>query len=287
MNTRTTPSTSPAATARMEVPTKGSPESTAPVMVQQDHAMRVKLDDLEDNPTKYTGKTVTVSGQVEKVFGPRLFTIDEPHWMDVEGETLVYMPTNLAALVRDDDRVTVTGEVRRFARADVEREWGWPDTDAETLTALGDRPVLMASRIVGGDDNVALSIATAATGSATNARTAERSTAAGKSSGQAAQMPTETDSQRAVGTSGTSSTADGRGPRVTDLATITHGDDDRRIGEGCEQSRPLLDRLRDRNQLDAILKNAPIRHGKGHALIVVEDHAAHFHSSLILLTVLA
>jgi hypothetical protein len=45
------------AKARVVSPTSGTPESTAPMMVQKTQAMNVRLDQLEDNPKRYTGKT--------------------------------------------------------------------------------------------------------------------------------------------------------------------------------------------------------------------------------------
>ena len=113
---------------------------------------RVKLDDLESNPRKYFGQTISVDAEVEEVFGPRLFTIDEPHWGDLDGEILVYMPTNLAALVSDNDRITITGVVKPFVRTEVEREWGWFGLDPAIEVEVGKKPVLVANHIVGGND---------------------------------------------------------------------------------------------------------------------------------------
>jgi hypothetical protein len=136
-------------------------------------------------------KTVTVDGEVDDVHGPRVFTIDEPNWGDLEGEILVYLPSNLAALVREDDRVTVTGTVKPFVRADVEREWGWLDLDRDAEVRLSKRPVLVASRIVGGNNDLAIVI-DVATGQTT----------------------------KPVGTTGGSSAA------VTTLSTLAKGNDD-------------------------------------------------------------
>jgi hypothetical protein len=119
---------------------------------------RVELDDLEDNPQKYMGQRISVDGEVEEVYGPRIFTIDEPHWGDLDGEILVLLPTPLAALVKDDDRVTVSGTVKPFVKAEFEREWGWLGLDAGIETRVSMKPVLVAERLIGGDDNTALVI---------------------------------------------------------------------------------------------------------------------------------
>jgi hypothetical protein len=123
---------------------------------------RVKIDDLESNPQKYIGQTISVDAEVEEVFGPRLFTIDEPGWGDLDGELLVYVPTNLAALVNDDDRITITGTVKPFTRAEVEREWGWFGLDPEIEIEVGKKPILVANHIVGGNDKSVMVIDVAA-----------------------------------------------------------------------------------------------------------------------------
>jgi hypothetical protein len=132
--------------------------STAPMMQDDPKGMRVTVDDLEDNATRYTGKTITVDAEVEEVFGPRLFSIDEPAWGDLEGEIFVFMPTHVAALVRENDRITVTGTIKPFALAELEREWGWLEADPDIEAEFASKPVLHANRIVGGDSNVAMVI---------------------------------------------------------------------------------------------------------------------------------
>jgi hypothetical protein len=133
-------------------------QSSAPMVKGDFQGMRVKVDDLEDNAQKYIGKTISVDAEIEDVLGPRVFTIDEPNWGDLEGEILVYMPTSLAALVRENDRVTITGTVKPFVKADVEREWGWFGTDPGVEIKLARKPVLVATKIVGGTNQTAMVI---------------------------------------------------------------------------------------------------------------------------------
>lgn len=133
-------------------------QATAPAVRGDFKAMRVALDDLESNPKKYLGQAISVDAEVEEVLGPRVFTIDERNWGDLDGEILVFMPTTLVALVREDDRVTVTGELRPFVRTELEREWGWFDMDPELEVEAAAKPVLVANRIVGGTNDVALVI---------------------------------------------------------------------------------------------------------------------------------
>ena len=118
----------------------------------------VKVDDLEDHPDQYLGKRIKVSGAVDKVLGPRAFTIDEPGWIDLQGETLVRVASPLAVPVREGTMVTVEGTVKPDASADLAGTWGWLSADRRTELALERKPVLMADRVFGTNDNVAFII---------------------------------------------------------------------------------------------------------------------------------
>ena len=133
-------------------------EATAPMMQDEFIGKRIAFDELEGNLKQYEGQTVSVDAEVDDVFGPRLFTIGAPRWSFLSGEILVLMPTPLAALVSEDDRVTITGTVKPFGRTEVERSRGWLRLDSDDETEFAARPVLVASRIVGGNDNRAMAI---------------------------------------------------------------------------------------------------------------------------------
>jgi hypothetical protein len=193
--------------ARVAAPSPAS-ESTAPMMLDETQAARVDLDQIEDNPSQFTGRQVAVDAEVERVFGPRLFTIDEPTWWDLDSEVLVLMRTDLAALVREDDRITVTGTLKPFVAAEFEREWGWLDPDGELVMELSSRPVLVASRIVGGTNDVAMSIRTVPSGAA------DREDSAVASSGTRAP-------EGPVGTAGAGTKAP-----LTNLQTLATADDE-------------------------------------------------------------
>lgn len=109
---------------------------------------KADLSDLEKNPAKYLGKTVTVNGEVNAVLGPRLFEIDEPNWVDPDREVLVYTDAPLAALVDENDRVTVTGTLTPFAEVKMERDWGFSSLGPEVKARIRTRPVLIAKHLV-------------------------------------------------------------------------------------------------------------------------------------------
>ena len=174
-----------AATARVAAPgSANNRESTAPTVRGTPAGMKVDVGDLEEHPSKYSGKAINVTAEVEEVFGPRLFKIDERNWGDLDGEVLVYLPSNLAALVREDDQVTVSGTVKSMLRADLERELGWLEPEPDFEIEFVSRPVIVASEIIGGNNNIALAIrmtpsADKSTAVGTSGRTG--STAAGSS----------------------------------------------------------------------------------------------------------
>jgi hypothetical protein len=168
---------------------------------QQQHNQQtvstVKLGALEEHPAQYIGQKITVSGEVGEVLGPRLFTIDERHWIDFDGETLVMV---LAALVRDNNPVTVTGTVRRFVRAEIEPEWGWFDEPGVDID-FADRAVIMADRVTSAGEELAI------------------------------RMNVNRDT--AVGTSGSATT--GRaGQPITDAQMLASSNDERLVGRRVE-----------------------------------------------------
>ena len=169
-------------------------QSAAPLADAAFEGMRVSLDELEEQPTKYVGQQISVDAEVEDVLGPRLFTIDEPNWGDLDGEILVFLPSPLAALVTESDRVTISGSMRSFLRADVEREWGWFGNDPAIEAEIGTKPVFVAERLVGGNNNVAMVIDTTPT------------------------------ADRPVGTSGAGAAGAGAAGAVSDAAAVADGD---------------------------------------------------------------
>jgi len=187
-----------------------SPESSAPMIASTGQASRVKLSQVEENPKSYIGRQISVDAEIEHVVGPRVFTIDEPNWGDLDRELLVYVPSPLAAAVREDDRVTITGEVKPFLRADFDREWGWLGIERELEISLSKRPVLVASQIVGGDNDVAMVIDT---------------------------NPAE---DKPVGTSGTTAAA-GTAP-ITDVSRVGR-DDNSLVGHRVELSGLTVNRV--------------------------------------------
>lgn len=124
--------------------TQSSSTDTAPI------AGTVTAGQIIGNPAAYVGRTVTVTGEVERIWGPRAFNLDSGL---TAGELLVLgreaypnVPErgNTGYMVKDT--ATVTGVVRMLVTAETEREIGW-DLDPQIETEFNARPVLIAQSV--------------------------------------------------------------------------------------------------------------------------------------------
>ena len=192
----------PAASAKVAAP--GGPdrnESTAPMMRATPAGTQVAIGDLEENPAKYAGQTIHTTGEVDEVFGPRIFKLDEPNWGDLDGEVLVYLPSNLAALVREGDRVTVSGTMKNVMKAELERELGLIEPEPDIEIEFDRRPVLLATQIVGGNSDVAMviDVTTPRSGTANAVGTSGSSGTSGAAGGNAPRYNPITDAAALAG----------------------------------------------------------------------------------------
>lgn len=120
-----------------------SPDTTTPAPT---HAT---VDDVKDTPARFYGKKVTLSGEVAALASDqRAFTLEGSEWIFPDKiRVLTRSPVKMGgAPLASDDHVLVTGTVRRFVKADIDRELGWNLTP-ETEVTLRDKPVLVADEI--------------------------------------------------------------------------------------------------------------------------------------------
>jgi hypothetical protein len=134
-------------------------EAMTPMVVDAPQGEQAQIADVEDHPEKYYARTLSIDGTVDEIYGPHLFELDEPDWGQPEGDVLVFLPHGTLAAVRENDRVTVTGTLRHFARSSALAEARWLDVDRIMTRPLDEVPVLEATRIIGGNNNRALVIA--------------------------------------------------------------------------------------------------------------------------------
>lgn len=107
----------------------------------------VSVNSVADDPDAYFGSTITVSGEVDEVITPLLFTISGSE----DGEELLVLSVDSIAAVsgrstaepvQRRDIVQVTGRLRPFKRAELEDEHG-ADFGGAELDFEG-RPVIIA-----------------------------------------------------------------------------------------------------------------------------------------------
>jgi len=109
----------------------------------------VTVSEVAENPLRYAGQVVTVSGEVERIFTPRAFTIGGPDFIG-EDELLVVGPSTVPAILNDladslaamNDVVQVTGLVRVFHEDSIEQAIG-ADLDDDLFDVYDGKPVLV------------------------------------------------------------------------------------------------------------------------------------------------
>jgi hypothetical protein len=110
---------------------------------------------IADTPGRFLGHPVSVTAEVEDVWSPWLFTLDEDEWF-AGPDVLVLNRRPVATGTRADqlegERVRVTGIVRPLIVSEFEADYAWfdaADYRVFDLERLERRPVVVASSIVG------------------------------------------------------------------------------------------------------------------------------------------
>lgn len=114
----------------------------------------VTVEAIADNPERYYDQEVTVSGDVGEVFGSnnKAFRLQEEGMLDRDDSLLVLSDEAVSNLAKDAV-VQVRGKVKRFVKADLERDLGIDDWnaygfDADFWTDHDDKPVLIADSVI-------------------------------------------------------------------------------------------------------------------------------------------
>lgn len=111
------------------------------------------IEEITSDPARYYGQTVTVGGEIENIVGRRAFTVGGESFLG-DPELLVVGASPLPAVagrpadagLAENDLVTVTGPVRRFVVADVEREIGF-DLDDNLFRDWEGKPAVVARNV--------------------------------------------------------------------------------------------------------------------------------------------
>ncbi|MBZ5715705.1 hypothetical protein [Nannocystis pusilla] len=123
-----------------------APQGPLPPASYPSHAPGI--DRIQADPSRFYGKEVRLAGEVDELFGPRVFELEGSGWAFGDDiAVLTDTPVRFAdePLARGDVLI-VDGVVHPFGAAEVERSLG-RDVGGELVERLKERPVLIAASI--------------------------------------------------------------------------------------------------------------------------------------------
>ncbi len=111
----------------------------------------ITIADITGNPGGYLGKQLTVQGEVEEVVHPKVFSLDEDALLaaGIDNDLLVISIVQGEPVVtetNEGEAFMVTGTVRQFITAEIEREYGL-GLSPELVVNYEGRPVIIADAI--------------------------------------------------------------------------------------------------------------------------------------------
>lgn len=123
-----------------------------PALIAQSIALSPDPGELTSDPEQYYGRPIAVTGEVEEIQGTNAFTLEEEQLFGGQDLLVLYPATaaNQPVALEDGEKVAVTGELRPFVVADLERdyEFTWEQGIEQQLEAeYRDRPVLVADDV--------------------------------------------------------------------------------------------------------------------------------------------
>ena len=109
---------------------------------------------LAKDAKDFYGQTVSVKADVDRVLTDHSFTLDEDA-LFAGPDVLVLVPSAVTAQLKHDDAVVVTGKVRRYVRAELEKEYSF-FTEGKIINKdykvdYKTRPVIIATAVVTAD----------------------------------------------------------------------------------------------------------------------------------------
>ncbi|AFY56132.1 hypothetical protein Riv7116_3683 [Rivularia sp. PCC 7116] len=117
-------------------------------IVAQHIALAPEVNDIADNPKKYYNRRLALTGEIENIKNPKMFTLDEDDLLG-EQDLLVLNPTPAMA-VNNGQTVAVTGVVRPFRLAELEKDYKltWNSgLKKEMELKYKEKPVLIADTV--------------------------------------------------------------------------------------------------------------------------------------------
>ncbi len=119
-----------------------------PVIIAQSIALAPEPGEVTKNPSAFYNKTIAVKAEVEEIISPTSFTLDEDKLTSTQD--LLVLNTTPGQTIKDGQEVVVTGVLRPFVVADIERDYdlNWDLTLQRKLEAeYSQKPALVTKSV--------------------------------------------------------------------------------------------------------------------------------------------
>jgi hypothetical protein len=119
-----------------------------PVIIAQSIALAPEPGEVTKNPSAFYNKTIAVKAEVEDIISPTSFTLDEDKLTSTKD--LLVLNTTPGQTIKDGQEVVVTGVLRPFVVADIERDYdlNWDLTLQRKLEAeYSQKPALVTKSV--------------------------------------------------------------------------------------------------------------------------------------------
>ena len=110
-------------------------------------AGNVTTEEVTDKTAQLIGKTVTIRSEPVAKIGNNTFTVSDNEFFGNETILVVNASGQPVVLPTDDTEVQVTGEVRRFVIADVNRDYDFLDLEPNLYVEYESKPAIIAQSI--------------------------------------------------------------------------------------------------------------------------------------------
>ncbi len=118
------------------------------VIVAQSMVLAPQPGEIISNPNLYYNQTLAVAGEVADKKNEALFTLNEGQLLG--GEELLVLRTDSQPIISDDQSVVVTGVLRPFVVAELQRDYNltWDlDTQRQLEVNYSNKPVVVATGV--------------------------------------------------------------------------------------------------------------------------------------------
>ncbi|NMG09894.1 hypothetical protein [Brasilonema sp. UFV-L1] len=120
-----------------------------PAIIAKSILLAPRPGQITKNPSKYYGTRVAITGDVDNIQSPVLFTVDESYSLGAE-DLLVLLVGTPKKVINKNQTVGMVGVVRPFVAADIERDYGitWDERVRRQLEAdYRNKPVFVAETV--------------------------------------------------------------------------------------------------------------------------------------------